>query len=906
VTGRRHLVAAMAVVTALAGVALVEPPQTAGAVSSGAATVTKTVSRVNLVAGADQTVDTRKVTATVSQTTNLRDRQAIQVTWSGAHPTGGLVGDVNSGGAAEEEYPFVILECRGRDSSSLPLSQQVRPETCWTATPSERFQTSPFIFPPYRVDRYAAPTDRTLSPGQPTPIPTACQDFIVGGATHWVPFASASGKAYPGGPGGGCAGIAPEAVFIEGSVPSNTTYGQTDGAGNGAADFIVQSADTNASLGCSETVACSLVMVPVMGISCDTAGAGLTPVDQPGTYGASITALAEVGCVKTGHFAPGEFNGGSTNQEDLAVSGLLWWSASNWRNRLSVPLSFAPSPNACSILNTSAPLYVYGSESMIQASLQWAPHFCLNSRLFKFQHVQTSEPQAKNLVDTGSVGAAFQAGPPSTPFSRPVVQAPVAFTGFAIATDIDDSDSHPVTNIKLTPRLLAKLLSESYPSNSSVRSDFLALKSSNPARALAENPFSMARDPEFQALNPTVRHDPAFSEAASTLLVMSSDSDVMLALTTYITTDPDARAFLDGSPDPWGMVVNPAYKGIKLPVDNWPQLDRTVAESQITAGNSCLQASPVPWLPLVASPVLAMATITLDMQYSVAASQIRCVNAGLPNQKLQTLGRQSPGLRFSLGLVSLGDAARYDLTTAQLLTHVSSTAPDDFDSASGRTFVGPSDASLKAATRFLVTDSTTNSWRFDYDAMRTADAGAKAYPGALLMSLDVPTGGIARVDAARYAAFLRFAVGPGQSSGLRIGQLPPGFLPLTAANGLATQAAYSQRAATAVAQGTGAMPLVSGGTTPGTTTPAEGGSAPPASAPSVSTPPPGATGGSTPGATASGSPSNVAGGPVAAVGTTQGASSGAAGLLLPLILLLALVGALIVPLTGAYGRLRSH
>ncbi len=34
------------------------------------------------------------------------------------------------------------------------------------------------------------------------------------------------------------------------------------------------------------------------------------------------------------------------------------------------------------------------------------------------------------------------------------------------------------------------------------------------------------------------------------------------ALTTYINDDPAARAWLNGKPDPWGMVVNPAYRHI--------------------------------------------------------------------------------------------------------------------------------------------------------------------------------------------------------------------------------------------------------------------------------------------------------------------------------------------------------
>ena len=48
-----------------------------------------TVTRTHLVNGTDQVVDTRHVTASVSQTTGLRDRQAVTVTWSGAIPPAG-------------------------------------------------------------------------------------------------------------------------------------------------------------------------------------------------------------------------------------------------------------------------------------------------------------------------------------------------------------------------------------------------------------------------------------------------------------------------------------------------------------------------------------------------------------------------------------------------------------------------------------------------------------------------------------------------------------------------------------------------------------------------------------------------------------------------------------------------
>jgi hypothetical protein len=890
---------------------LAVPPDAGAAAADGSVTVSRDVSRVNLVDGADQVVESKHVSATVSSTQALRDRETVTITWSGAHTTSGLYPDTNSGQAAEEEYPFVILQCRGKDDPNLPVAQQVRPETCWTSTPYQRYSSSSFLFPPWRLDRYESAANRTVHPGQPDPLPDACQGFVAG-ATRWLHFVGADGKDYPGGGGVGCAGIAPEAVVVEGSTPSNETYGHTDAAGNGSAKFIVRSADSVTSLGCSDTVACSIVMIPIMGISCDAAAADLPTDDQPVTYGASAVTAAAALCQKTGHYAPGDF-AASSGQEDLSVSGLLWYSASNWRNRLSVPITMAPSPTACSILNTSAPLYVYGSESMIQTSLQWAPHFCLDPKLFKFQHVQVPEPQAKNLLVSGAIEAAFQAGPPDTPFPRPTVQAPVAYTGFAVATLVDDQTGHELTGIKLTPRLIAKLLTESYPSNANVRADLTDLPSSNPEHVLATNPLIMAKDPEFIALNPTAVQDPGFYEPASTMYVMSSDSDVMSALTAYINADPEARAWLNGKPDPWGMVVNPNYKDIALPVKNWPMLDTLVSQHMVESGNTCVQVSPVPWLPLVASPVSAMATITLNMQYGLAQSTIRCSNPGDPNQKLVALGRERPGVRFALGLVSLGDVARYKLDTAALQTSVSAGAATAFDGDSGRTFVQPTDASMRAAAALFKANRSLNTWAFDYGALASSPT---AYPGALLMSMDVPTSGLTRADAAKYATFLRFAAGPGQTPGVGSGDLADGFMPLTADNGLGAQAAYTSRAATAVQAQKGDLPLVTGGTVPGptptpTTSSSGDGSGSGSGSGAGGT---GSTGGTpsaaptpAPSAAPSASPTPAtASGGVVAVGLTQGVDTGPAGLLLPLVLLLAIACALAIPVSAVIGRYRGQ
>jgi hypothetical protein len=94
----------------------------------------------------------------------------------------------------------------------------------------------------------------------------------------------------------------------------------------------------------------------------------------------------------------------------------------------------------------------------------------------------------------------------------------------------------------------------------------------------------------------------------------------------------------------------------------------------------------------------------------------------------------------------------------------------------------------------------------DPAALRTAATGAAAYPGTMLVSAVLPTSGLGKPAAARYADWLRYVTTAGQAPGDGIGQLPDGYLPLTAADGLGPQVAYAGLAATAVARQDGEVP----------------------------------------------------------------------------------------------------
>ena len=159
--------------------------------------------------------------------------------------------------------------------------------------------------------------------------------------------------------------------------------------------------------------------------------------DRPGQGGRGLPR-------RPAHFAPGQLVTAANGAEDLAVSGALWWSASNWRNRITVPLTFAPLAHVCDVVGHGAPLDLYGSELLAQATEQWAPAFCPDPKLFRFKHVQTGEPQARNLLAAGTIDGGLHQHPAPDGYSRPVVHAPVAVTGFAIAYRHRRREGQPV------------------------------------------------------------------------------------------------------------------------------------------------------------------------------------------------------------------------------------------------------------------------------------------------------------------------------------------------------------------------------------------------------------------------------------------------------------------------------
>jgi hypothetical protein len=758
----------------------------------GAFRQTRTVERVFSEDGEARRVFSQDMTVEVDHTRNLRGRERVRITWSGARPSGGRAVDPFGEKGLDQEYPVVVLQCRGRDDASLPAAQRLRPETCWTSTAQQRSQVQvPDATAVWRADRFADAADVEQVSGIDA-VPVDCGSTPAGFSTRVTPFVAASGRVFPA-----CsAGTMPPEAAADATFPPAEQAAFTTKEGTGDIQFEVRSSVENQSLGCDDRTACSIVVVPITGISCEQT---------------SFRQL-NAGCRREGRFEPGSSNFDGQGV-DVSVSPRYWWSESNWRNRFSVPITFGPAPNVCSVLDDRAPVGFYGSELMTQATLQWAPAYCLRKDRFRFQHNVLPDLASFESMQKGDIPAAFVSSEKTVDGAGPTAYAPTAVTGFAISYVADEPDNAGErTELRLNARLLAKLLTQSYPGSS--------LGRQHPG--MQDSPGSLNADPEFVALNPGLRQTE--QEAGAVLMSLSESSDVIRAISGYIAGDPEAAAFVAGEPDPWGMRVNPSYRDIELPRDEWPLLDTFKPDVQ----QACLKANnDTPYLGRLAAPVSSFSKIADALLDAWPLAQTRCTGTGT-EQFPFVLGRsdrQGIGSRFLLGVTTLGDAERLGLRTASLQT--TRVKPASTFAPTGRTFVAPTDASLAKAIGAARATARTRPFVLADAAVR--DAGG--YPGTLVVYTAAKTAGLDRPTAGTVASFIRTATTEGQRRGSGNGFLPQGYLPITRTGATSALFAAAQAAAADIEAQSGAVPGGSGGGSTGIGAPGAVGDVPAAADP---------------------------------------------------------------------------
>jgi hypothetical protein len=781
-----------------------------------------------------------RVTVTADETRNLRGRQRILISWKGAQPSGGRASNPYGENGLNQEYPVVALQCRGTDDPSLPLKQQVRPETCWTASVAQRSQIARSEGEAsWTHDLDATPEQKARISGlDPFPSADECPAAdIPPYYTKLTPFVSAKGETFSA-----CdAGHMPPEAAVGAAFPPAEIAAFTETDGTGSVQFEVRSDVENESLGCNDKTPCTIEVIPIVGLSCDQPSTPMTRPDQA--------------CRKGGRFPAGSSNFANEGV-DQAVSPALWWAPSNWRNRFSIPITFGLPPDTCDLLDPRAPTGFYGSELLAQAALQWAPAYCLDKSRFKFQMNVMPDQQGWDIIDLGQGAAAEVSSGHRVQGGDPVGYAPTAVTGFSIGYQIDKPDNQgEYTDLRLNARLLAKLLTQSY-----LGSD---LGRGHPG--IGDNPLAIMNDPEFIELNPGLSQ--TSQEAGATVLSLANPSDVVEQLTDYIAHDREAMAFIHGKPDPWGMVVNPTYKNIKVPRAEWPLLDTYVPETE----NSCRQDNPAVYFNQIAAPVTTLRKVADALLDAWPNVQTRCdKDLGTGLYKLGRIDRQSYGSRFMLGLLSLGDADRYGLRSAALETKPG-------------TFVAPTSRSLASAVRIAKQDEKYGPFVIDQAAVRRS---ADAYPGTMLVYTAAKLQNLAQEDADKVAQFMRVSTTEGQREGNGNGELPGGFLPIerTGVTGKLYEAAQEAADAVEAQKKPVPEPTDDGG---------DGGAGPDGG--------PGAGGVEPPGVPGDGEPSTApepsavpssSPGPVA-MPPTQPVVSSVAGGLLPLLILLGAIGCLV-------------
>ena len=461
-------------------------------------------------------------------------------------------------------------------------------------------------------------------------------------------------------------------------------------------------------------------------------------------------------------------------------SGLFYES---WKHRIAVRIGFRPIGINCAI--GADEQQISGSELIAGAVSSWQPALCASASGSIFTISTGTESDALTAASDpiNPAAMALTSRPLDTSSGEvdTTVYAPVAMSGISLAFSIDrqlkttsdvpqsvlSKSNQPFTSLNLTPRLVAKLLTNSdLDSLPGSKADLGFIDSSHPGH----NARTITTDPDFLAVNdPEWSYEALSGAAIADLLVPQGRSDVANQLWRYVVADASAVAFLAGTPDPWGMIVNPwnstvaatnpSGVGLAVPRDTFPKSDPTELAATSTAGAINL----VTWRPytndLDTSGYLALRGDGLEVgfwdQTKTPPAYVRAP-------------RSLPGFQRVLGLTSTASAAKYQVISASLLNPAGA-------------FVAPTGLSMAAAAAAM-TATVKQPQVYEYDpAGASARAATAAYP--LTMPVYAATNPAQNTQAVRdsYAAFIRYAATTGQNAGPLVGQLPEGYAPLTPA-----------------------------------------------------------------------------------------------------------------------------
>jgi hypothetical protein len=689
---------------------------------------------------------------TVNQTRNLTN-QAVSITWDNGAPT--------TSGASRFSANFLqVMQCWGDDDGSVADNPGPPPEQCVQGAVSGTYGGVPGSLYPsgFALTRVISRPDWENfdeSVGVLDPRST----------NVWRPFRAVDGTVI---------GAHTDPTFNPAIVGGNfwqnpyfdivTTNelaaGVTRADGSGAELFQVLTGVQSTGLGCGQRVLevegseptvprCWLVIVPRG-----------SPVDE--NRGTPFETNAEQVGVATSPVAP-----------------------EAWANRIAVPLEFSPIDSPCRL--GADERQVSGNELILSAIASWQPALCGERQLPPFSYASVGDQNARRQIVSPSVGSpglvvVNQPIPPAdVRADSPVVYAPLTASGIAIGFNIErvpkptspaaaqELSGVRVADLNLTPRLVAKLLTQSYAL--SVR-----IVKPPPYDWVENSPAHLGTDPDFLQFNPEFNLLGNSDRNFASLTVPAGNSDAARQLWEWVLSDPEAQTWLAGEPDEWGMTVNPAYStsadvnptgfgfGNPLPL-SFPRADSYCYRSgPIGARLDVLPPAlcGTDWLPYARSfeEASAMTRAAYDgARISLNPFAFSASNAWSRSEP------QYLGTRSFLSVTDTSSAARYGVQMARL-SRAGDNSPD-------RTFVGPGPDGLSAGLQSMKPREVPT-----VREPAVLEQDADAYPLTTLtyaaiapLSLDAA----ARDD---YAEFVRYAATEGQTLGYQLGDLPQGYLPL--------------------------------------------------------------------------------------------------------------------------------
>lgn len=474
----------------------------------------------------------------------------------------------------------------------------------------------------------------------------------------------------------------------------------------------------------------------------------------------------------------------------ITKSGLFW---DTWKHRIAVKLDFKPLGVRCPIGASERQLA--GSELISRAISSWQPAVCNQQGGSVYSAITGAESDAARAANgTAPAPLALTSRPLDPSLGADALRyAPVAITGAAISFAIDRNPRPgddtvppdmqkrvglPFTSLKLTPRLVAKLLTNSYLDSLPTFADRDHLSHLD-GKTRVYNPRTLVSDPDFLAINDAEWKYQALAAASlADALVPQGRSDAAWAIWQYVLSDQSAREFLEGAPDEWGMTVNPwsatgaetnaSGTGLTLPREDFPKADPVEQAATSSAGPVNL----VTWRPYIND---------LDAgAYDTLRGDGLTLGAWDPISTPPKYGkaeRSLPGRQTVIAVTDAASAARYQIVTAAL------------QNPAGE-FVTVTTESMAAAATAMTADSGQGQV-VSFDPTSPAAVAAR---GAYPLTMPVYAAVNPKVTDAElrssYAAFIRYAATEGQQPGTAIGQLPQGYLPLPDAwRTLATAAA---------------------------------------------------------------------------------------------------------------------